>query len=179
MSKNLIYFFGVHEILKTMTVNPLLILLSDYSSQGEFLDAILKLFLGDFVTNTTKFRSQKIVLKKRPTNWLDGIEYDWTFHHIITKENQNNDNIREFNIARAERIKFPKLYIDDHQTSLSNYKIWSRTKNNETKYYISDNNYDYLVILSQRKNYIMLLSAFPIETNHYKYKLKKEYEQYK
>jgi hypothetical protein len=179
VNKNLTFSSGDRKILEIMTVKPLLILLLDYPSRGEFLDAILKLFISDFVTNTTKFRSQKIVLKKRPTNWLDGIEYDWTFHHIITKENQNNDDIREFSQDRAERIKFPKFYIDNHQSSLSNYKIWSRTKNNETKYYISDTNYDYLVILSQRKNYIMLLSAFPIETNHYKYKLKKEYEQYK
>lgn len=165
-----------------MTANsntPQLVLMSGFGSKDEFLEFVFKTFLGDFVHNITKFRGQKIFLRKRPTGSINGVDYDWTFHHIITKENTRNNNIREFNQGRAERIQFPKFYVNQCQLLGSGFKIWSRSKNNEIKYYIADNSFDYLVILSQRRDYIMLLSAFLVETDNYKYKLNKEYEHYK
>lgn len=155
-----------------MTANytpPELILLSDYKSLDEFLNYIYKIFNKDFQINIIKFKGQKVTLRKRPSGTLNEIEYDWTFHHIITTDKGEE---RVFDKDRAERIKFPGSFIKNEAKLLG----WSSFKNNEKRYYISDPNFEYLVILSQRNDYILLLTAYNTSYNNTKRKLKKAYE---
>ena len=139
----------------------------------DFLVRIYPIFQQTLGNNSAVYNWVSITLKKRPIAKIDEIEYEWWFHHIVTKEISQDCNDREFCLPRAERIRFPRYYID----SVPTLKVWQRIKNNEQKYYISDDNFDYLVVLSQRKDYIVFITAFPVERNHYKGKLLKEYEE--
>ncbi|MFO0764380.1 MAG: hypothetical protein U0518_06065 [Candidatus Gracilibacteria bacterium] len=146
----------------------------DTEGLHNFLGRIYPIFRSTLGNKSAIFLDFPVNLKKKPYLDLDGIMYEWGFHHIITIEKLGSED-REFCLPRAKRIRFPRHYID----SVDTLKVWQRAKNNEQKYYISDENFDYLVVLSQRKDYIVLISAFPIDSNRYKQKMLKEYEHYK
>ena len=139
-----------------------------------FLNKILAIFTSDFWWNNVFFWEQKIGLRRRPYWNIDGKSYEWTFHHIVTKED-NFSTGRIFCESRAVRIRFPKHYIN----SIAWLNIWSKKKKGDLKYYISDSAFDYLVVLSQRKGYVVLISAFPLDSNTYKSKMKQEFTQNK
>lgn len=139
----------------------------------DFLNRIFPIFRSTLWDKKASFKSVPITLKKRPFATLDGIQYEWWFHHLITKDSTLLPD-REFCMPRAERIRFPRHYID----SVSWLNVWFRKKKNEDRYYISDSAFDYLVILGQRSNYIVLLSAFPIDSNGYKQKMLQEHRNF-
>lgn len=141
----------------------------------DFLGRIYPVFQQTLGNNSANYNWISITLKKRPIAKIDGTDYEWWFHHIVTREILKDCEDREFCLPRAERIRFPRHYIDNVPV----LNVWQRLKNNEQKYYISDENFDYLVVLSQRKNYIVFITAFPIDYDHYRKRLKKEYDQYK
>ena len=147
-----------------------------FDNQLSFVDAILKIFNNDFLNsnNRPKFNGQKVFLKKSPKCLFNGTEYDWSFYHIITKESTIS-KIREFDQDRAERIPYPRHFIDQATT----LKVWTKPDGGDRlKYYICDDSFEYMVILSERKNYIMLLSGFPLGKS-YSLKMQKEYKNYK
>lgn len=145
-----------------------------YPDLPTFIGGMHSIYSIDFLLNQISFHSKKVFLKNSPSGQLYWIDYDWTFHHIVTREDKVT-NDRKFDLPRAERIRFPRHYIDNENTLL----VWTKRKGNEDKYYISDSNFEYLIILAKRQlsqNFI-LISAFPTDGNYYRKKLKKEYQQ--
>lgn len=146
-----------------------------YPDLPTFVDAMYSIYSTDFLLNRTSFQSRSVHLRNSPSGNLHWKDYDWTFHHIITREDSSNPSVRILNIPRAVRIRFPRHYLDNESTLL----VWMKRKGNEDKYYISDHNFDYLIILAKRKtsgNFV-LLSAFPTDYDHYRKRLKREYQQ--
>lgn len=139
-----------------------------------FIDGMHSIYSIDFLLNQITFQARNVFLKNSPSWQLFWKNYDWTFHHIVTREDKVT-NDRKLDLPRAERIRFPRHYIDNESRLL----VWNKRKGNEDKYYIADSNFEYLIILAKRQtsqNFI-LISAFPTDGNYYRKKLKKEYQQ--
>jgi len=154
---------------------PKLIELSKFGGDWEkFIDAIYLVFKSDFVESRPIFRGQRLKLKKYPL--VDGKEY--TFYHFT--HSGDNESERSPDLRRCERIGWPKVLIENCDSF--GLKVWEQERRNEKRICIwlqfaSDP--DYIVILAERKGYLLPWTAFLLTENHEKRKKQREYEAYK
>src|SRR3989339_736182 len=97
-----------------------------------------------------------------------------TFYHI-THEGEDESN-RKPNFRRMERIRFPKFIIENckHNDIL----IWKNKRGKDERVLLLNEAENYIVILTDRGEYFMLITAYYVETKHRKEKLVKEYKDY-
>ncbi len=98
-----------------------------------------------------------------------------TFWHIVSEGDVEAERIP--NLRRCERIRWPRPIIEHFNNE--EIKIWENDKNRSKRVYLWLDSMDYLVVLVKRHTYYLLLTAFPIEHEHYRRKLQKEYDDKK
>lgn len=76
-------------------------------------------------------------------------------------------------MRRCERIPWPRPVIE--HSGVAAIKIWSNERRGEKRICLWLEDAEYLVILAERKGYILLWTAFMVEQEHTKRKLRKEY----
>lgn len=140
---------------------------------SDYFEAVYSIFKKDFVESKPIFEGKKLALKKNPL--IDGKEY--TFYHFTHSGNIEND--RKPDLRRMERIRWAKPVIEKcHNFKL---KVWPQKRKGKDRICIwlqLENDFDYIVILDVRKNYILPWTAFVLEFEHEKRKKQKEYENY-
>lgn len=136
-----------------------------------FLEAVYKVFKRDFIDSKPLFRGMRIALKKYPLV----MDKEYTFYHI-THEGEDERN-RIPSIFRMECIPFPRFMIE-HVTN-PYLKVWTNIRKNEERILIYHEKEEYLVVLANRGEYILLWTAYIVDKPHMKRKLMKEYEAYK
>lgn len=150
---------------------PDLVLFEDFNGDWErYLNELYKYFSQDFISNKPKYKGIKLALKKHPME----LGKEATFWHIISTGKNEDDRIPD--IRRCERIRWPSPIID-HDTD-DNLKVWQNRRNSDTRICLWLENEEYLVILSERKGYLLLWTAYMVTRSHQKRKLQKEYTDY-
>jgi len=150
---------------------PELIKLNDYNGDWEkYLDAIYQVFVNDFVKNRPAFRRQTLRLKRHPM--LKGKEA--TFWHLISEGDNEADRIPD--MRRCERIGWPRPIIENSEEE--NIKFWENIRKRESRICLCYGDWEYLVVLAKRKNYILPWTAYPITKKHAKRKAINEYNKY-
>ncbi len=150
---------------------PALMLFSDYDGNWEqYLTAMYDAFCTQFVTSTPVFRGTRLGLKRHPM--IQGKEA--TFWHMITEGNVEKERLPDF--RRCERIRWPRPVIE-HETDHT-VKVWKNRRKGETRICIWLEAEEYLVILSERKGYILPWTAYLVVKGHQKRKLQQEFESY-
>lgn len=158
-----------------MITLPPLFSFNDYPN-SEYIDIIYSSFKNDFLDNEVYYFKEKIHCDYRLE---DGKVC--TFWHIVT--NKLITNNRDLDIARSARIKWPKPIIEFFNDKDIN--IWEKTKKGKRRIYFCPNDWSYLVVVEKRKNkrpsnpspyYLVLYTAFPPDSDGYKRKLRKEFE---
>lgn len=152
-------------------VFPELISFAEYG--GDFpiyFDAIYRIFHNDFIQAQPIYKGLNVSVRKYPE--VDGMHR--TFYHI-THEGEDEAN-RQPDFRRMERIRFPKFVIEnfEHEEIL----IWKNIRGKDERIVLLNKAENYIVILTDRKEYYMFITAYYIETEHRKRKLLKEYETY-
>ncbi|MCY1995836.1 hypothetical protein OW766_00745 [Klebsiella pneumoniae] len=150
---------------------PLLVLLEDYSGVwNDYFEVVYKIFYQDFVLTKPVFRKKRLGLKRHP-------EYEGksaTFWHMVSTGDQEEERIPD--IRRCERIAWPKPIIDGSDTPC--LKIWAEPKGKNQRIHIWFEDEGYLVVLDDRKDYILPWTAFFIEKKHQKDKYNKRWKRY-
>ena len=136
-----------------------------------FIEAAYRIFKRDFVTSHPNVDGKPIRMKKYPL--VNEMEY--TFYHI-THEGTDEDN-RLPVISRMEYVPFPRPMIDNIKHPY--LKVWMNARKGKDRMLIYHEAEEYLVVLEIRQDYALLWTAYPIERQHTKEKLLKEYEDYK
>ena len=150
---------------------PPLILFSDHGGDWHcYLDALYAWFKQDFIDSKPAFRGKRLGLKRHPMT--HGKEA--TFWHIIS-EGQDEEN-RIPDLRRCERIRWPKPVIENSEDS--QIKWWIAAKRNESRIHIWLENEDYIVVLADRKGFLLPWTAFLVTREHTRRKLTKEYEAF-
>ena len=148
------------------------ILFSDYGGDfSSFFDAVYKKFKLDFVESKPIFRGMRIALKRHPLV----ADKEYTFYHI-THEGDDEKN-RKPSIPRMECIPFPRFLIEKVEHPY--LKVWTNVRKGEERILIFHEAENYLVVLANRGEYILLWTAYIVDKPHMKRKLMKEYEAYK
>jgi len=134
-----------------------------------YLDALYSFFLADFVKNRPKFRDALIGLKRHPV--IAGKEA--TFWHLISSGKAEEERLPD--MRRCERIRWPRPVIEN-ESDLS-IKVWENRRGGERRICLWLESEDYLVVLADRKGYVILWTAYLVTQPHQKRKLQAEYEE--
>lgn len=151
---------------------PPLVLLNQYGGDWKvYLDAIYQYFLDDFVNCRPSFNGRRLALKKHPLS--QGKEA--TFWHLISEGADEADRIPDF--RRCERIRWPKPLIDHSREG--HVRMWkNQRRGGEQRICLWIESEDYLVVLADRGDYVLLWTAYLVERAHQKRKLLKEHDDY-
>ncbi|MBI4653792.1 MAG: hypothetical protein HY752_02190 [Nitrospirae bacterium] len=151
---------------------PPLVLFSDYDGNWErYLDAIYNYFKQDFINNRPSFRGRRLGLKKHPLE--KGKEA--TFWHFIQEGPNEDDRIPD--IRRCERIRWPRPVIENEDKPV--IKVWENKRKNDKRILLWLERQEYLVVLAERKGYLLPWTAYLVTEEHRKKKLQREYETFK
>lgn len=152
-------------------VFPDLIYFNDYAGNFQnYFKAVYAVFENDFIKNQPQYEGLKVAVRKYPE--VDGLHR--TFYHI-THEGEVENN-RQPDIRRMERIRFPKFIINNN--THNEILIWKNKRGKDERIVIFNEAENYIVILTDRTEYYMFITAYYIETEHRKRSLLKEYETY-
>ena len=153
-------------------VFPDLIYLNDYAGNFQnYFNAVYAVFKIDFIKRQPDFESLKVAVRKYAE--VDGLHR--TFYHI-THEGEDEQNRRP-DIRRMERIRFPKFVIDNNKNK--EILIWKNKRGKDERIILFNVAENYIVILTNRTDYYLFITAYFVETEHRKRSLLKEYETYK
>ncbi|WP_391345774.1 hypothetical protein [Azospirillum sp. A23] len=152
---------------------PDLIPNTNYNNQQEYKDALFAFFRGDFIENIAHFDGTRIGIKRYPER-----KGEWsTFHHITTRDinKTGNEDERVFCEHRSARIKYPRAIIGGHLHP--EIRCWRERKKGEWRISILVEPADYIVILSERKEFNLLWTAYIIDEPHEMRKLINSYNR--
>ena len=157
--------------MKKQLTLPELVFFEDY--KGNFTlynEAVYAVFKDDFVMHRPVFQKKRLALKAHPL--IDGKEY--TYYHFTHSGNIETERIPD--IRRMERIGFPKPMIDFSDNE--NLKVWRNKRGTSKRILILHETERYLVVLEDRKNYILPWTAYLIEDDNRLRRLLAEYRYY-
>lgn len=138
-----------------------------------YIDAIYEVFKNDFVRTKPFFRGKRLGLKRHPL--IDNREY--TFYHMTHKGYDEQNRIPD--LRRCERMPWGKPTIE--KCDKWDMKVWEQKRKGETRICIwleLDDEPDYIVILNERKGYLLPWTAFVLEYEHERKKKQREYERW-
>ncbi len=148
-----------------------LVLFSNYNGNWDvYLEAVYSFFKKDFVDNKPVFKNRRLGLKRHPV--IHGKEA--TFWHMISKGDVEEDRIPDF--RRCERIRWPRPVIEHSDDP--KVKLWVSIKRNENRIHIWLEDENYVVVLADRKKYLLPWTAFLVTRDHTRKKLLKEHKRY-
>lgn len=136
-----------------------------------YLDAVYQLFRRDFIDSKAVFRRYRIGVKRHPIE--DGKEA--TFWHLISSGKDEASRIPD--LRRCERIAWPRTIIDNSVSP--KLKVWQNRRKGEDRILILHEAERFLVVLSVRRGYVLLWTAFLVERDHRLKKLLNEYGEFK
>jgi len=158
---------------------PDLLELSDCSGDwSAYQEMVYQVFKEEFVLHIPK-SDKPIQIRSIPVEH----QKENTFWHLVSEDNQNNpgESNRTIDIERCKRIRWIKYLIE---AKGSEHVVWwknERRRQNgkkSTNIVISLLDFSYIVVLSDRRSYYLLLSAYPIRKDRKRDSLRQEYEQY-
>lgn len=139
-----------------------------------YVEEVFAIFARDFITTKAYFRGKEIRLRWNPTYNAK----PYAFWHLV-QEGQVEDD-RTPDIRRCERIAWIRAIIDhaddDRVKVWENERTGARGRERSVLLWLEEQ--DFLVVLGERNDYYLLVTAYQTNRDHTRRKLRKEYEAY-
>ncbi|MBB63461.1 MAG: hypothetical protein CMO81_00165 [Waddliaceae bacterium] len=154
---------------------PPLILFTDYRGQwNDYIDAVYDAYCKDFMRCRPQFRGETVHSRYHPAHGNKGA----TFWHLVSEGKVEEERIPD--LRRCERIRWPRPIIENSE--LTDVKVWEGYRpwrgQLQTRVNFSLFNFSYLVVIAKNSRGYDLLTAYWIEQEHRRRKLKREYEDF-
>ena len=150
---------------------PSLVLLRDYGGDWEqYINAVYQYFKNDFIDSKPKYDDKVVQLKRHPLFQ----DKEYSFWHVTSEGEEEEE--RTPDIRRCERIRWPRPIIEHYCNE--NVRCWPNKRGRDKRIVLWLFNEDYVVVLTDRKKYVLLWTAYMVSYRHTKEKLLKEYEEY-
>lgn len=133
----------------------------------KYLNVLYHIFETDFVRSTPEFRGRRLGLKRHPLS--EGKEC--TFWHLISSGQVEDDRLPD--MRRCERIRWPRPGIEN--CDADGVRVWTELRKSESRIHIYLEHEAYLIVLSDRGEYILPWTAYWIEFEHQREKLIKKH----
>ncbi len=152
----------------------------DWNRYEESLKIAYGIFWRDFGHQHRRpaFRGKRMELKRHPK--FEGKSA--TFWHFVTEggDEPQRTPVRE----RLERIAWPKAMIVEAERIPSRVMVWQneRSRRNHrraSRWVIALSDFSYVVVIDEREDFVLPWTAYPVEENHRRRKLRKEYDAWK
>lgn len=149
----------------------------DWSAYQETIERAYRIFYRDFGTKEVRprFRDKRMELKRHPE--LEGKSA--TFWHFVTEGNNETDRtpVRE----RIERIAWPRALIIEAVKNSPRVLVWRNTRQHRkhkraTRWLIALPDFSYVVVIDERENFVLPWTAYTVEYDHQRQKMKREYD---
>lgn len=137
---------------------------------ARYLEAIYQIFCTDFVESKPVFAGKRLGLKRHPV--IQGKEA--TFWHMISEGNDEAERLPD--LRRCERIRWPRPIIEN--AADATLKVWREPNGSGHRILIWFAEAEYLVVLDERKDYILPWTAYPVEREHQQRKLERRWERH-
>ena len=148
---------------------PPLLCLPDCEGDWErYLEAVYQVFRADFVESAPQLAGRRCGL--RHPELIEGKE--GTFWHIISEGLVEAERLPD--LRRCERIRWPRAMIESVGTG--RVRGWRYRRNGDRRISIALDDFAYLIVLVDRSSYVLLLTAFRVERDRRREKLRREYE---
>jgi hypothetical protein len=132
------------------------------------IDDLYAQFQRDFVANPPTLHGKPFRMKRHPMR--DGREA--TFWHLIsTGDDEAN---RQIDPQRCRRIGWPRALIN--AVGSTRVLWWRTSRGADHRIVIALPDFSYVVILSERQNYVLLWTAYYVHQPHRRRKLRRDYE---
>lgn len=143
----------------------------DWNHYIESLESAYAVFHRDFGSDKARpgFNGRRLGLKRHPE--LDGKSA--TFWHFVSEGKVEEDRtpVR----SRIERIAWPRAIILEAGRIPPRVHVWSNKRGRNTRWMITLDDYSYLVVLDDRGEYLLPWTAYPVEHDHQREKLRREH----
>lgn len=159
---------------------PNLEFFSSYSSWKEYEDVLYTIFKHDFIDSHPFFEGLRVNVKHYPKEF--GKED--AFFHTTCKDYVGEGN-RDPDFRRCERIRWIRAFIENYNCDSTlcedcdGVKVWREPYKSKERVHILLEEERYVVILEDRTNYFLLITAFYLDYDHALDKQLKHYEKYK
>ena len=159
---------------------------TDLAEWKNYEENLYQIFQNTFLINTLSFQNKMIRIKEYPKY----NNYETAFIHLICKQESiktTNPNDREPDLRRAERLHWIKFIITSYPC-LENcinchgillYKEYYNGNTNRLRIKLFLPIERYLIVLEERKNYLLLITAFYIDNEKSLNKCYSRYLEYK
>lgn len=141
----------------------------------EFLQRVFQRYRGDFIDQLPTWGEGRFALKRYPERG----GWPATFWHLVTEG--PDEESRQIDLARCQRIAWPRVLIDEYTKgsppSTARITHWRNLRGGRRRLLISTLNFDYVVVLEVRREYVLLWTAYPTQ-RHTASKLKREHDLY-
>jgi hypothetical protein len=139
---------------------------------SEYEEALYETYTNDFVKSKPKgLGGRRWALKRHPLE--KGKEA--TFWHLISEGEDEEERLPH--MGRCERLCWVRPLID-HFGSPDVYAWEQRRRANERRLALSLVDFSFVVILADRTTYVLPWTAFPVEREHRRAKLRAEYNAF-
>ena len=148
-----------------------LVCLEDYGGDWkQYIEAVYSYFKGDFIDRKPRFGNRPVMLKRYPL--LDGKEA--TFWHVTSEGEDETQRVPD--LRRCERIRWPSPIIKHFKDKV--IRCWLNKRNGDVRIVLWFYEQDYVVVLADRKKYVLLWTAYYVSYEHTRQSLLAEYEEY-
>lgn len=148
---------------------PPLITVEQYAHDWQrYVDGLYRHFEADFVASRPTCGSRKFGLKRLPIFQ----NREATFWHLLTEG--DIETTRTYDEIRCARIKWPRAIIDAVGTHRLMY--WQSTRKGNRYIVLGLPDFSYVVVLADRGKELLLWTAYPVETNHRRKSLEREWQ---
>lgn len=152
----------------------------DWNSYNESIDRAYAVFVRDFGTQNARptFQAKRMGLKRHPE--FQGKSA--TFWHFVTEGPVEID--RAPNRERVERIAWPKAILVEAAAQSGRVLVWANERRRSghtksTRWVVALDTFSYVVVVDEREEYVLPWTAYFVEADHRREKLRKEYDAWK
>lgn len=147
---------------------PALVLFNAFGGNWQlYEDALYEHFRQDFIESEPAFPGRTWAVKRHPESKGKAC----TFWHIVSEGSDEDERLPD--LRRCERIRWPRPMIDAH--AQPSVRIWRNTRRRSNRVLIALHDFSYVVVLEDRRKYIMLWTAYHVEHAWQRQQMQKEY----
>lgn len=149
-------------------------------SRDEYIDNLYRRFLDELVYRPLPWKREGMAVSFRRHPEIDGRHA--IFWHVIS-EGDGPEHTRPMHDGRCARLGWIRPLIEQFSQYFPEHKpihwwISGTARTRHPRYMLTRGEFDYVVIVEERPSYALLITAYPIEQNHRRRKLRRDYERF-
>ena len=144
----------------------------------EYENYLYSIFLKDLFNMKIFYKGKPVSLKRYPIY----NNKEESFYHLTCKNYNGDSSKRDPDFRRSERLHWIKPSIETEHSIICKqncFLVYEKETNNKIRTHLLNKEDRYLIILEERNDYYLLITAFYIEYDNALDKKVKDYENYK